>query len=220
MIQPLLSIQIPTTVDRDKQYALLEEEIRNQCVAMGEEPKSGFSTVNGPCGWFSDNIQFMYYRDNKELSIGEKRDRMYRASLAKYSVQWDSDDWICAGGVKLMMDALRQYAPSCLGYRESVMINGEYFPSNISLRYDDWSEGGDLDHFHYRRTPFFKTPILTSLCQEVGVDGSLRYAEDHDFARRIKPWLKTEHHIDKEIYFYHHTSSPHAERYGLDKQIP
>lgn len=215
MTQPLLSIQIPTTIDRDKQYALLEEEIRNQCVAMGEEPLEGFEHAPGFGGWRSVGIEFMYYRDNKELSIGEKRDRMYRASTAKYSVQWDSDDWICEGGIKLMMDALRQHAPSCLGYRESVMINGEYFPSNISHRYDDWSEGGDLDHFHYRRTNFFKTPILTSVCQVVGVDHSLRYGEDHDFARRIKPWLKIEQYIDKEIYLYRHLSTIHNDRYGI-----
>lgn len=215
MTHPLLSIQIPTTPDRDKQYALLEEEIRNQCVAMGEEPLEGFEHATLFGGWRSVGIEFMYYRDNKELSIGEKRDRMYRASTAKYSVQWDSDDWICAGGVKLMMDALRQYAPDCVTYRESVMINGEYFPSNFSLEYEDWADGFNLSQYYYQRTPFFKTPILTKLCQEVGVDRSSRYAEDHDFARRIRPLLKTEHHIDKEIYLYRHTSTEHNERYGI-----
>lgn len=210
----LLSIHIPTTDDRSASYALLEEEIRNQCVAIGEEPIESWPQFGlNPGGWRSKHIEFLYCRDNKGISIGKKRDILYKASTGLYSVQWDSDDWMALTTVKHLLNACRLRCPhDCITYQELVVINRIEKRSNFSLKYEDWAE--NEDGFDYVRTPFFKTPILTKLCQEVGVN-DMRYAEDHDFARRIKPFLNSEVHINEQLYWYQHTSSEFKQRYGI-----
>jgi hypothetical protein len=196
----LLSILIPTTVDRRESVAKLKAELKRQIIEGG----------------YQDSVEIKSMEDNKEMSVGAKRDLLYKAAKGKYSVQWDSDDWIHPQGIKLIIDAAKQL-PHCITYKEHCTINGEIRFSNFSNEYPDWNgEGNNVltDGFHYQRTPFFKTPILTELCQKVGVS-DLRYAEDHDFARRIKPLLSTEVHIEEFIYHYIHESSPHADRYGI-----
>lgn len=208
----LLSIQIPTTEDRRHLYAKLEEEIRNQCVALGEEPFSGFLAGEIQLGgWRSSQIEFMYYRDNKEISIGEKRNVMYQHSTGLYSWMIDDDDFIAPNAVRKILKAL-ETRPDCVTFREKVTIDGVEKLSSFNLGWDDWAE--NVDGFDYVRTPFFKTPILTGLCQKVGVK-DMRFGEDHDFAQRIKPWLQSSVHIPEQLYWYQHESSEFKTRYGI-----
>lgn len=196
----LLSILIPTTIDRREQTAKLKAELKRQIIEGG----------------YQDSVEIKSMEDNKEMSIGMKRNLLYNAANGKYAVQWDSDDWIHPQAIKMIIEAAKQ-SPDCITYKEHCTMDGEIKFSNFSYEYEDWNgEGNNVlsDGFHYQRTPFFKTPILTSLCKEVGV-ADMRYGEDHDFARRIKPFIKTEVHIEEFIYFYTHTSTEHNERYGI-----
>lgn len=196
----LLSILIPTTIDRREQFAKLKEEFKRQISEGG----------------YSDSVEIKSLEDNKEMSVGKKRDILYKAAVGKYSLQWDSDDWVAPDAISRILFALEEN-PDCVTYKEHCQMDGEIKFSNFSLGYPDWLGGGNIvlsDGFHFQRTPFFKTPILTSLCKQVGVE-DMRFGEDHDFARRIKPLLKTEIHIDQFIYYYEHTSSDHNTRYGI-----
>lgn len=196
----LLSILIPTTIDRRGSFLKLQEEIIRQIIDNG----------------LADSVEIKYCEDNKEISVGTKRNLLYESAIGKYSVQWDSDDWIHPQGIKMIVEATKQGA-DCITYKEYCTMDGEIKFSNFSLEYPDWNgEGNNIlsDGFHFQRTPFFKTPILTSICKKAGV-GDIRWAEDHDFARRIRTLIKTETHIDEFIYLYQHTSTPFEERYGI-----
>ena len=196
----LLSILIPTTVDRRESYIKLRDEFFRQIIEND----------------YQDTVEVKSCEDNKEMSIGNKRDLLYKSASGKYSVQWDSDDWVHPEAIKLIVEAAKQN-PDCITYKELCTIDGEVRFSNFSNAYPDWNgEGSNIlsDGFHYQRTPFFKTPIRTDLCQGIGV-ADLRWAEDHDFARSIKNMLRTEIHIDEFIYLYQHTSSDFNERYGI-----
>lgn len=198
----LLSILIPTTVDRREQFLKLKEEFTRQVQEGG----------------FMDSVEIKFCEDNKEISIGLKRNMLYNAANGKYSVQWDSDDWIHPEAVKMILEAAKK-GPDAITYKEHCTMDGEIKFSNFSLTYPDWNgEGSNIldDGFHFQRTPFFKTPILTSICQQIGV-ADIRWSEDHDFARKIKPLLKTEVHINEFIYLYMHESSNFEERYGIEK---
>lgn len=196
----LLSILIPTTIDRREQFIKLKSELKRQIVEGG----------------FVDSVEIKSCEDNKEISVGQKRNMLYAAANGKYSVQWDSDDWIHPDGIKIILQAAKE-GKDCITYKEHCTMDGEAKFSNFSLQYTDWNgEGNNIlsDGFHFQRTPFFKTPILTSICQQVGV-ADMRYGEDHDFARKIKSLLKTETHIDEFIYLYQHASTEFNERYGI-----
>ena len=145
------------------------------------------------------------------MTIGEKRERLYAAATGLYSWQIDDDDCISPFAISAILEAAKM-EPDCITFEENVSIDGMESRSNFSLQYADWGEnqGG----FDYVRTPFFKTPIKTSICQQVPIP-HIRFGEDHAFARAIKPLLKTEVHIDKQLYYYNHVSSDHNTRYGI-----
>jgi hypothetical protein len=159
----------------------------------------------------NDEVEISYFCDNKEMTIGEKRERLYRQANGLYSWQIDDDDCISADAIPLILEVAKGN-PDCITFQEHVTIDGNVYRSNFSLKYSDWWD--DEDGFDYVRTPFFKTPIKTELCRTVSIPHE-RFGEDHAFARLIKPLLDTEVHIPRELYFYNHVSSPHNERYGI-----
>lgn len=198
----LLSILIPTTPDRKEQFESLRRELNKQRMDGG----------------FMNEIEIIPYEDNKIISVGKKRDELYKMARGIYSVMWDSDDWIHSNGLQLIMEAVKK-DPDCITYKEFCTIDGIEYLSNFSLEYEDWEGDGNKDlgdGFTYHRTPFFKTPIKTNLCKMIGVK-DLRFGEDHDFAQKIKPHLKTEVHIKEFVYHYNHISSDFNTRYGFDK---
>ena len=199
---PLLTIAIPTTPDREELFQRLLNELTYQI------QKNDLDNV----------VNIDWEIDNKEMSIGVKRDLLYKRAQGEYTVQWDSDDWIHAEGIALIIWALHE-RPDCVTYLERCEINGLQKWSNIALKYPDWAGDGNEtleDGFHFHRTPFFKTPIKTAVCRNVGVK-DMRFGEDHDFAQRIKPLLKTEKYIDDPIYHYIHNSTAFNERYGINQ---
>ena len=89
-----------------------------------------------------------------------------------------------------------------------------------SIEYDDWDGDGVKvfqDGFSFHRTPFMKDVIKTDIAKSVQVP-DLRFGEDHQWSKLIKPLLKTEHHIPEQIYHYIYISNQtFEERYGYDK---
>lgn len=220
MIQPLLSIQIPSTPDRHSDVLNLLLVINNQ---YSIKNCSIFQIDNLMCSrWYDEcaEIEILIFIDNKEISIGQKRELLYKYSNGDFSWQIDSDDSISMNAIDLILTAIKANPEiDCIGFMELINIDGNEASSNISNIYGDWEgEGNKIlwDGFTYHRTPFFKTPIKTALCNDVGVQWS-RFGEDHDFARRVKPKIKLEHYIPEYIYYYIHKSSPFNERYGFDK---
>lgn len=156
-------------------------------------------------------IEIKYLCDNKERTIGEKRQHLYAIATGLYSWQLDDDDAIDADAIPLILEAMAT-EPDCITFQEACNIDGNLKSSNFSLKYTDWGE--NQDGFDYVRTPFFKTPIKTAICQQVPVP-HIRFGEDHMWAKAVYPLLKTEVHIDRNLYYYNHDSTPFNERYGI-----
>ena len=196
MSQPLLSILIPTVIGREKTFNILFETIRYQ---------SNKYRIN------QNDIEVIVEKDNKETPIGRKRDNLYKRANGVYSVQWDDDDFMANDAIdKIMLGCLEK--PDCVTYEEYVNIDGEEFRSNHSLKYDDWCN--NFDGYDFCRTPFFKSVIRTDIAQSIPVPSN-RWGEDIEWAKLLKPHLKTEVHIPEQIYKYIHISSDFNERYGI-----
>lgn len=206
MTNPLLSILIPTVVGREEQFIALAKKVSGFTFSAEDWFTGGFGVR---CG----NIEVCVLRDNKEMTIGQKREELYKRAKGLYSWQLDDDDDISDSAIDLIIYSIKQ-EPDCITFRENCMINGQYFSSNHSLKYDDWGE--KQDGFDYVRTPFYKDVIKTEIAKSVPFE-YIRYGEDHAWSRAIKPHLKSEVHINEELYFYIHNSKPedHAERYGI-----
>lgn len=135
------------------------------------------------------------------------------------TVQWDSDDWIHAGGVKLILDAIKEDVyVDAIAYKEWCKMNGKDYFSNHSNEYNGWyGDGSHLLHdgFHYHRNIFFKDPINTKLARSIEVP-MLRWNEDEQFATLIAPLIKKQTYINEFVYIYQYEpKDTFAERYGI-----
>lgn len=198
----LLTIAIPTIPERSEQFNALWHKIFKQ---ISHTPLGAIDLI------YSD-------KPKGDQSIGKKRDELYKASNGLYTVMIDDDDDVPEDYIETIFNTINHSndTPDCIGYIERCIIDGVTRYSKISNEFQDWSNI-QQGIFSYARTPFFKVPILTELCKKVGVS-DMRFGEDHDFARRLKPHIKTHIFIDKVMYYYTANSltpEQHKLRYGL-----
>ncbi len=203
MNNPLLSILIPTVFEREDLCNLLLQKLGSQIL-----------NLNG-----TDKIMVSVMRevDNKEMSIGEKREKLYQKATGLFSWQIDDDDDIAEGSIEKILEAIKNNPDvDCITFREKCIIDGVYKRSNFSHKYDGWKD--NFDGFDWVRDVFYKCVIKTEIAKKVPFP-HIRYNEDQQWGVALKPFIHTEHHIDEEIYYYIHNSSPLHERYGFDKDI-
>lgn len=195
----ILSILIPTVYGREQKFEALYSFIQNQIESNN----------------LQDKVEIIFLKDNKEMSIGEKRNELYRLSKGKYSVQIDDDDWLADNYLVKVLNACN-YDFDCIGYQEWHTENGvKGVKSDLSLAYNSWmSYSQPIRGFSHVRTPFFKNPIKTQICQTFSVDNS-RFGEDHSWAIKIKPFLKTESYIDEIMYYHRYVFENHNIKYGI-----
>lgn len=218
MNKPLLSILIPTVPERIDNWNHLLDKIFSQ---SGLKREVGFHKKEGECWgnyWQLDDcdVEVISFFDEKVITIGEKRELMYRAANGFFSWQIDDDDDIAEDAIPLILEAIKQ-EPDCITFEEHCLMDGKEYCSNHSIAYGDWEGDGQKlleDGFHFHRTPFMKSVIKTSIAQSIPIP-HIRFGEDHQWAQALKPHLKTEVHIPKQLYFYQHISSSHNERYGI-----
>jgi len=213
-INPLLSILIPCTPDRKDDVAKLLAEISKQYYTR-------FCTVfdigNMLCSRWNDvlsEIEVLTFTDNREMTIGEKRELLYNHSNGIFSWQVDSDDMIAQNAIELILNAIKSNPEvDCITFQEKCLMNGEYKKSNHSLRYSQWAD--NTDGYDYVRSPFYKDVIRTDIAKSVPFP-HIRYNEDEQFSMALYPHLSTETHIDEELYYYiYEPKDSHAERYGI-----
>jgi len=199
-MQPLLTILIPTVVGREAEVDRLIGNIDLQCSIL----------------FVHNEVEVIQLKDNKEITIGEKRERLYKMANGLFSWQIDDDDAIAPDAIETILSVIigNTHIP-CITFRENCMMNGEYKSSNHSIKYDRWAD--NFDGYDYTRCPFYKDVIRTDIAQSIPFE-YIRYNEDEKFSMAIKPLLTDEAHIDKEIYFYiYEPKDTHEERYGLSK---
>lgn len=216
----LLSILIPTVTDRKEILKSLLKNIGGKVSRIDGPlvvPDVGAMSIDGfiyhEMRLTFGKIEIVRLEDNKEAEIGRKRELLYKIAKGKYSFQLDDDDDISDEFLPLVMEAI-EFDKDCITFQEKCNINGQRYSSNHSLLYDDWGE--KIDGFDYVRTPFMKSVIKTEIALSVPIP-YIRYGEDHEWSKALKPHLKSEIHIDKELYFYQHLSKPedHNTRYGI-----
>lgn len=184
----MLSVLIPTVTGRETQFNALVRSI-------------------------SGKVPVIFCRDNKEMSIGVKRQLLLDECETEYFMMCDDDDALSPDYFETILPLLAQQ-PDCICYLED--INGQQI-AHHSNRWDMW---GSHDKYDYVRTPFYKDVLRTDIAKAIGF-ADLRYGEDKDFADRLKAsgLIKNEIFIDKPMYFYKMPkamdSKTHNKRYGI-----
>lgn len=188
-----LSILICTTLDRREMFEALMAELTKQ--AEGKP------------------VEILFEEDNKEISVGEKRQKLLERAAGEYIVYFDSDDFPMEDYVDAILNAL-EHNPDCVGFLIHMTTNGER-PQTCchSLRYKVWRD--NVDGYDYVRNVSHFNPCRRDLALKVGFK-PMRFGEDKEYADRVTKLCKTEVFINKRLFHYRYTTSlSYEEKYGF-----
>jgi len=178
----LLTIAIPTIETRKKVFDELYEELKRQSEPYGEQ------------------IEIISLCDNKEITIGHKRQLLNEMAKGKYVVHWDDDDWIHPNGIDMIMEGIKTDA-DVISYNYSCDIpvdDKASFPRNVSIKNNNLV---DFDNKILYVTPDCKNPMKREHALKVRFD-DVSHSEEYYFKidMHIYQYLKTEYKIDEDIY--------------------
>jgi glycosyltransferase involved in cell wall biosynthesis len=189
---PLLSILMPTVQCRAHLFAALHAHVLAQ--AQGKP------------------VEVIVASDNKEISIGKKRQNLLESAKGDYVVFIDDDDWVSGDYVDSILAALATN-PDCVGFKIQCHMNGgNPQMASASLKYPKW--GDNQDGFRFVRSIYHKCPHRRSIGLQVGFP-DLRYCEDKPYSEGIMKHLKTEVYVDKVLYIYRFKAENFAMKYGF-----
>ena len=174
-----LSILIPTLEDRKESLAGLRAELDRQ---VGKR-----------------NVEVLHLSDNRQMSIGQKRNMLLNQSQGEYVAFVDDDDMVFPDYVDKVLNALVKN-PDCTSLTGEIVFSDGYSrPFIHSLRYTQWID--DHGNKVYYRPPNHLNAVRRSIALQVGFP-PWNSGEDRSFSMGIRHHLKTEQWIDGCIYTY------------------
>lgn len=195
----ILNILIATIKDREKEFKLLKKEFDRQIL----ENK------------LKDKVSIVYICDNREISVGLKRQKLLEKADAKWIVFFDDDDKPNKNYVKWIVEAIQQNKDiDCIGIRGKMTYNGVNPQTWCHrLKYKNWDS--NIDGWDYVRPIIHFNPVLRTKALEAGFK-DIRFGEDKDYSERLNKLLTKEFFIDKELFLYQYSNNvEHNTKYGI-----
>lgn len=160
-------------------------------------------------------VEVLFESDNKEISVGAKRQKLLERAQGEFIVFVDDDDFISERYVSSILEATRS-KPDCIGFLIKCNMEGVEKTAITSNRYERWMDG--QDGFDFNRTIYHKSPVRRSIALQIGFK-DLRYAEDADYSKRLKEsgLLIHEEFIDEVLYHYNYNYEDANIKYGFNK---
>jgi glycosyltransferase involved in cell wall biosynthesis len=175
-----LSILIATIESRFHQFNILLEHLKEQKV---------------------EGVEILSYSDNKQISIGNKRQALLNKARGEYVCFIDDDDWVPSTYISKIMEGINN-GVDCVGFL--VALDGwghERIICSLSNKWDGWYD--NVGGYRFVRCPNHLSVIKKAHCLTIGYP-DLRCGEDSDFSIRLKSsgLIKTEHFINEIMYEY------------------
>jgi glycosyltransferase involved in cell wall biosynthesis len=149
----------------------------------------------------TDEVEVLVSSDEKENTIGAKRNELLKSATGEYVCFVDDDDAISPFYVSEILNAAKD-APDCIGIKGVITLKGVGPRIFIhSLQYKTWFEKDNI----YYRCPNHLNPIKREIAQSVGFP-LISNQEDKIYSHNIKDKLKTEKLIETPIYYYYPSS--------------
>lgn len=159
-------------------------------------------------------VELLSKIDNKEMSVGCKRQALLNCAKGDYVVFIDDDDTIADDYISEILKAIDR-KPDCIGFKIMCNMEGVKQVAIASNIYADWCE--NTDGFRYCRTIYHKTPVKREIALNIGYK-DMRFGEDYDYSKRLKQsgLLKKEEFINKYLYFYNYKYENPKTKYGIN----
>jgi hypothetical protein len=174
-----LSILIPSLEERKPKLEQLKAELANQ---IGKR-----------------NVEVLSLSDNRQMSIGQKRNMLLTQSTGEYVSFVDDDDMVSLDYIEKVLNALTKN-PDCSSLTGEIVFSDGYSrPFIHSLRYTQWID--DHEGKVYYRPPNHLNAVRRAIAVQVGFP-PWNSGEDRSFSMGIRHFLKKEEWIDGVIYNY------------------
>ena len=142
-------------------------------------------------------VEIVVLTDNKMMMLGHKRNVMVELSQGKYIAFVDDDDRIADDYIQQLLDATATNADSIV-FQAEVSLNGE--PPKLCYYSKDYKQDSNMRD-GYQRIPNHICCVKRSVALKSSFPNIL-YGEDAGYGKVLLPHLKTEHKIDKVLYYY------------------
>jgi glycosyltransferase involved in cell wall biosynthesis len=177
---PLLTILIPTLPQRRALFERLTAEIRSQIQSAQADVEV---LADGGIG-----------------TVGAKRQRLLEKAQGEYVCFIDDDDWVTPDYIHSLVKACAE-GKDAVGFRGWITTDGKK-PKDFSISM--------LHEYTERHNMYFRfhnhlSPVRREIALAVGFK-DMSYGEDHDYATRMRPLIKTEVYIDKKLYHYRYVT--------------
>jgi len=185
---PRLSILIPSTPDREKVLQRLLDNLEIQK-----------KYIDSP-----DDVEILVNLDNREKSIGQKRNELVNEAKGEYVVFFDSDDLPGPTYLESILKAIDR-KPDVVGLKMIMITDGVLAEQSWhSLQFKEWATYEDPIEKGKRffvRNPHHLCPTRRELAIQIKYP-EISMGEDHDYSKRLLPLLKTEIMPQEVLYFY------------------
>jgi cellulose synthase/poly-beta-1,6-N-acetylglucosamine synthase-like glycosyltransferase len=174
-----LSILIPSLEERKPKLERLKAELASQ---IGKR-----------------NVEVLSLSDNRQMTIGQKRNMLLTQSTGEYVSFVDDDDMVSPDYIEKVLNALTKN-PDCSSLTGEIVFSDGYSrPFIHSLRYDRWID--DHNGKVYYRPPNHLNAVRRAIAAQVGFP-PWNSGEDRSFSMGIRHFLKKEEWIEGVIYNY------------------
>lgn len=175
-----LSILIVTLKSRENLFLNLKRILKNQ---------------------LTPEVEVLVSCDEKESSIGSKRNSLLHSATGEYICYVDDDDIVSPFYVSKILKAIEK-KPDCVGIKGVITLK-DIGPRLFehSLQHTSWFERDNI----FYRCPNHLNPIKKEIAQSVGFP-NISDQEDRAYSFNLQGKLKTETLIDEPIYYYYPSS--------------
>jgi glycosyltransferase involved in cell wall biosynthesis len=164
---------------------------------------------------YQDIVEVCSISDNKQMTIGAKRQKLLDMAAGEYVVFFDDDDWPEAYYVAEVVAAL-ETKPDCIGMLIRMTTNGRQ-PQMCchSLQFPEWKD--NYAGYDYVRNVTHFNPVKSYIAKLVGFSDK-RFGEDKEYSDKVTKLCKDEVFINKPMFHYRYTTHvPHNQKYGFTK---
>lgn len=209
-MNPKLSILIPTTPDRESFLLRLLENMEKS----SDGPVDFYETEDRYIGHYNDDDNYLWTfevlveLDNKEHSIGWKRNRLIERASGHYVAFIDDDDRISDTYFKNIFEGIER-GKDCCSLTGIITEDGNNpLVFQHSIKYREYKTNPEGMPVRYERYPNHLNCIKSSIAKQFRFP-EINHGEDTDFATQIfkAEVLKTEHWIEDVIYYYDYRSN-------------
>lgn len=190
---PLWSILICTLEERSAQFETLFNKLQNQ-IEMNS---------------LKNEIEILAFKDNREYSVGYKRNYLMNSSKGKYICFIDDDDDISDDYIPMIYQKLLS-DPDCVELQGIITFAGKCPKKFIhSTQYHSYFQQDNI----FYRPPNHLNPMRRGIAIQFNFPEK-NYGEDTDWAMQIckSELLKKEACVDQPYYFYQYDETKSVSR--------